>query len=173
MALYLLANGPMPTTAAFAAVTTGTSIKTMLQAKLGASTNGNGRVVEWGISFDGSAAATPIKVELLTTGSVKATITEFVAADIINLTDPNAAAVTDDFPFAFGAAGDESGYTATAEGSITATRIMDLQFIAPTNQYVKQFPLGREPTFNPSEFLRIRVHAGAAVNCYCYLQIEV
>jgi hypothetical protein len=100
MALYLLPNGPMPTTAAQAVVTTGNAIKTMLQVKLGASTNHPAKVVEWGISFDGSAAATPIKCELLTTGAIGATITEFVAADIISL-DPNTAAVTDDFPFAF------------------------------------------------------------------------
>jgi hypothetical protein len=173
MGLYFIANGPMPTTAAQAVVTTGTAIKTLLQAKLGGSTNMVGRVVEWGISFDGSAAATPIKCELLTTGSVAATITEFVAADIINLTDPNAGAVTDDFPLAFTSAGDESGYTATAEGTITATRMFDVQFVAPTNQYVKQFPLGREPTFKASEFLRIRVTAGAAVNAYCYIIFEV
>lgn len=173
MSLYLIANGPMPTTAAVAPVTTGTAIKTLLQAKLGGSTNMVGRVVEWGISFDGHTAATPIKCELLTTGSVGATVTEFVAADIVNLTDPNAGAVTDDFPLAFTAAGDESGYTATAEGTITATRVMDVQLIAPTNQYVKQFPLGREPTFKASEFLRIRVTAGAAVNAYCYMVIEV
>lgn len=170
--LYFVANGPMPTTAAQAAVTTGTAIKTLLQLKLNGSATNTARVVEWGISFDGSAAATPIKCELLTTGTVKATITEFVAADIINL-DPNGPAVTDDNPFAFGAGGDESGYTATAEGSITATRMMDVQFIAPTNQYIKQFPLGREPHFAPSEFLRIRVTAGAAVNAYCYMVVEV
>ncbi len=173
MGLYFIANGPMPTTAAQAVVTTGTAIKTLLQAKLGGSTNMTGRVVEWGISFDGSTAATPIKCELLTTGSVAATVTEFVAADIINLTDPNAGAVTDDFPLAFTAAGDESGYTATAEGTITATRMFDVQLVAPTNQYVKQFTLGREPTFKASEFLRIRVTAGAAVNAYCYIIFEV
>lgn len=173
MGQYLIANGPMPTTAAQAAVTTGTAIKTMLQAKLGANSNQPAKVVEWGISFDGSAAATPIKCELLTTGAIGATITEFLAADIINLSDPNAAAVTDDFPLAFTAAGDESGYTATAEGSIVATRMFDIQFIAPTNQYVKQFPLGREPQFKASEFCRIRVTAGTAVNCYCYMVLEI
>lgn len=173
MGLYFLANGPMPTTAAQAAVTTGTAIKTMLQVKLGASSNHTARIAEWGISFDGAAAATPIKCELLTTGTVRATVTEFVAADIINLGDSNASAVTDDFPFAFTAAGDESGYTATAEGTITATRMMDVQFIAPTNQYVKQFPLGREPEFKADEYLRVRVTAAAAVNCYCYVIIEI
>ena len=173
MGLYYLPNGPSPTTAAQAVVTTGTAIKTMLQVKLGGSTNQTAKIVEWGISFDGSAAATPIKCELLTTGTVKATITEYVAADIINLSDPNAAAVTDDFPFAFTAAGDESGYTATAEGTITATRMFDAQLVAPTNQYVKQFPLGREPVFRYDEYLRIRVTAGAAVNAYCYVIVEV
>jgi hypothetical protein len=173
MSLYLIANGPMPTTAAQAVVTTGTAIKTLLQAKMGANFNGTAKVVEWGISFDGFAAAAPIKVELLSTGSVGATITEFVAADIINLGDPYAGAVTDDFPLAFTAAGDESGYTATAEGSITTTRMFDVQLVAPTSQYVKQFPLGREPAFKASEFCRIRVTAGAAVNAYCYLILDI
>lgn len=172
MGLYTVYNGPMPTTAAQVPVTTGTAIKTLLQLKLGASTNHPGKIVEWGISFDGSAAATPIRCELLTTGAVGATITEFVAADIISL-DPNTAAVTDDFPFAFTAAGEESGYTATVEGTITATRELDVQLVAPTSQYVKQFPLGREPMFKASEFLRIRVTAAAAVNAYCYMVIEI
>lgn len=163
----------MQTTTAFAGVATGTNIKTMLQIKLGGSTNQTGKIVEWGISFNGSAAATPIKCELIATGSINATITEFVAADIINLGDPNAAAVTDDFPLAFTAAGDESGYTATAEGTITATRGFDEQYVAPTNQYIKQWPLGREPNFKNSEFVRVRVHAGADVNCVCYIIFEV
>ena len=173
MGLYLLANGPMQTTAAFAGASTGTSIKTMLQVKLGGSTNMVGKIVEWGISFNGSAAATPVKVELISTSTVNATITEFVAADIINLTDPNAGAVTDDFPFAFTAAGDESGYTATAEGTVTTVRNFDVQYIAGTNQYVKQFPLGREPAFKAAEYIRIRVTSGTDYGCYCYMVIEV
>ena len=53
MALYWIGNGPMPTTAAFAPVTTGTAIKTLLQLK----PFNIVRIVEWGVSFDGSAAA--------------------------------------------------------------------------------------------------------------------
>src|SRR3990172_3615649 len=77
--LYLFANGPMPTSAAQAVVTTGTAIKTLLQIK------GNGvslRVKEWGVSFDGSSAGTPIKVELLETDGA-ATVTAAVQADIV------------------------------------------------------------------------------------------
>ena len=173
MGQYKVYNGPMPTTASQVAVTTGTNIKTMLQIKLGGSTNQIGKVIAYGISFDGSAAATPIEVELLSTGTVAATVTEFVAADIINTGDPNAAAVTDDFPLAFTAAGDESGYTATAEGTITATRVLDCQLVAPTNQNFIQLPLGREWNWKASDFLRIRVKAGAAVNAICWIEFEV
>ena len=62
-----------------------------------------------------------------------------------------------------------TGYTASAEGTITATKMFDVQFIAPINQYVKQYPLGREPYMGVSKFLRIRVTAAAAVNAYCYI----
>ena len=169
---YLIVNGARPTSAAQVAVTTGTAIKTMLQVKLGAQIVQRAKIVEWGISFDGSAAATPINCELLSTKTVKATVTEHVASGIINL-DPNGTAPTDDNPFAFGAAGDETGYTATAEGTVTDTRPMDPQLIAPTNQYVKQWPLDREPEFDATEFVRIRVTAGAAVNCICYMVVEI
>lgn len=167
--LYLIANGPMPTTAAQAVVTTGTAIKTMLQVK--ASATNTLRVVEWGISFDGSAAATPIKCELLET-DVAATVTASVAADIIKL---NGDAISGGDPTTnlIPVGTTSTGYTSTSEGSITATRMFDVQLIAPTNQYVKQFPLGREPIVQVSKFLRVRVTAGSAVNAYCYVIVEV
>lgn len=173
MARYLIPNGPMPTTAAQVAVTTGTAIKTMLQVKLEATFIGVAKIVEWGLSFNGFAAALPIKVELLTTGTVKATITEHVATGILSQGGLSAA-VTDGNPFDFTAAADGTGFTATVEGTITATRQLDVpQFIAPTTQFVKQFPLGREPDFDPAEYMRIRVTAGTAVDCYCYVVVEV
>jgi hypothetical protein len=51
--------------------------------------------------------------------------------------------------------------------------MFDVQHIAPTAQYVKQWPLGREPSFAATEYLRIRVTAAAAVNAYCYVIVEV
>ena len=169
MAKYLIANGPSPTTAAQAVVTTGTAIKTMLQVKAGATKTL--KIKEWGISFDGSAAATPINVELLET-DVAATVTAHVAAGLVkfdaealNGGDPT----TNLIPVGTAA----TGYTASAEGTITATRMFDAQLIAPTNQYVKQFPLGDEPIIDLSKFARIRVTAGAAVGAYCYMIVEV
>lgn len=165
--LYLFANGAAPTTAAQVAVTTGTAIKTMLQVK--GVTGVQFKVKEWGINFDGSAAATPIKCELLETGTVFATVTAAAAADIVKFENPGNPTSTT--YFAVGTT--STGYTSTAEGTITASRMFDVQFVAPTNQYVKQFPLGLEPMVDAVSALRIRVTAGAAVNAYCYVILEV
>lgn len=169
MGLYFIANGASPTTAAQVAVTTGTSIKTLLQVK--ASATNTIKIKEWGISFDGSAAATPIKVELLET-DVAATVTASAAADIAKL-DGSALSGGDPTTNLIPVGTTSTGYTSTAEGTITSVRMFDVQFIAPTNQYVKQFPLGTEPVIQISKFGRIRVTAGAAVNAYCYMVVEV
>lgn len=169
MGLYTIFNGPSPTTAAQVPVTTGTAIKTLLQVK--PSATNTLKIVEWGISFDGSAAATPIKVELLET-DVAATVTASAAADIVK-TDAAALAGGDPTTNLIQVGTTSTGYTSTGEGTITATRVLDAQLVAPTNQYVKQFPLGREPVIQISKFARIRVTAGAAVNAYCYMVVEV
>lgn len=170
MALFLLGNGPMQTTAAFAAVTTGTAVKTMLQFKPSATLVA--RIIEWGISFDGSSAATPGKVELIET-DVAATVTAMVAADITKL-DADAIACGDPTTNLIPVGTTSTGYTATGEGSITAVRNLDgPQFISPTTQFIKQFPLGREPVVQVSKFARIRVTFGTAVNAYCYMIISV
>jgi hypothetical protein len=169
VAIYTIYNGPAPTTAAQVVVSTGTAIKTLLQVKPGATKNA--KIIEWGISFDGSVAAVPIKCELLET-DVAATVTASAAADIVK-TDDNALTGGDPTTALIAVGTTSTGYTASAEGSITATRMFDAQLIAPTNQYVKQFPLGREPTIQISKFGRIRVTAPAAVNAYCYMVVEV
>jgi hypothetical protein len=168
MGIFLLSNGAMQTTAAPVAVTTGTSIKTLLQFK--ASATLTAKIIEWGISFDGSAAATPIKVELIET-DVAATVTAAVAADLTKL-DSDALAGGDPTTNLIQVGTTATGYTASGEGSITAVRNLDApQFIAPTTQYQKQFPLGREPVIQVAKFARIRVTAGAAVNAFCYVVI--
>lgn len=160
---YRAYNGAMPTTAALAPVTTGTAIKTLLQ--IATPSTEQFRVVEWGISFDGSAAATPGKVELIET-DVAATVTAHVASGIIKVNAPNdvASLVT------LGTAA--TGYTSSAEGTTTASRLLDYQLIAPTGQYVIQYPLGREKEVNASKFLRVRVTFGTAVNAVCYVEWE-
>lgn len=170
MAIYLIGNGPMQTTAAFAPVTTGTAIKTLLQVKPSATVLA--KIIEWGISFDGFAAALPIRVELIET-DVAATVTASAANDITKV-DSDALMGGDPTTNLIQVGTTATGYTSTAEGSITALRNLDApQFISPMNQFIKQFPLGNEPTIQISKFARIRVTAGAAVNAYCYMVLKI
>lgn len=166
MARYRIYNGPMPTTASQVAVTTGTAIKTLLQLK----PFNQCKIVAWGISFDGSAAATPIEVELLETGTIFGTVTASVDADCIKLNGADQA-VASVAGLTMGTSA--TGYTCTSEGSITTTRMFDCQLVAPTNQYIYQFPLGQEPVMVIGNATRVRVKAGTAVNAICFIEVEI
>lgn len=166
MARYRIYNGVMPTTAAFVAVTTGTAIKTLLQLK----PFNQAKITAWGISFDGSAAATPITVQLCETGTVFGTVTTLADADCIKL-DGADQAVASIAGLTMGTSA--TGYTCTSEGSITTQRMFDTQFVAPTNQYIYQFPLGQEPVLVIGNACRIIVKAGAAVNAICWIEVNI
>lgn len=161
--LYKIFNGPMPTTASQVAVTTGTAIKTLLQVK--GVTAVLTKVYAWGISFDGAAAAAGINVELCETGTVFGTVTASAAADITKFNSPNAPTSTTYWSVGTAA----TGYTCTAEGSITAVRQFDCHLIQPTGDYAWHFPLGTEPVVDAVSALRIRVKAAAAVNAICWI----
>ena len=66
-----------------------------------------------------------------------------------------------------------TGYTASAEGTITATKVYDGQLVAPTNQYIYQFPLGQEPKLIIGNAYRVRVKAGTAVNAICWIELDI
>jgi hypothetical protein len=166
---YIAWNGAMPTTAAIPKVATGTSIKTMLQLVPGYPI----KIIEWGMSFDGTAAATPGTCELIETGAVAATVTAYGAADVMPFDGyaPANTAGSTGVPLNLGTA--LSGFTSTSEGTVTATRVADTQLVAPTNQYLKQYPLSREFVVPVSKVLRVRMTFGASVNTLCYVLFEV
>lgn len=159
--LYQTWNGPAPTTASQAAVATGTGIKTMLQLST-PSTKGI-TIVEWGFSFDGSAAAAGIEVELLDTSVAATAGTASVAGDLLKLTAPS-----DEASLLTLGTGN-TGYTFGTEGTPANVRMLDACFNQPTNYYIKQWPLGYGPVVLLSRFVRVRVKAAAAVNMLCYV----
>jgi hypothetical protein len=165
--LFLLFNGAQQTTAAPVKVGVST-IKTMLQVK---PANVPLRIVEWGCSFDASAAATPGQVELIDTGTVAATVTATATADITQL-DAEAVQANINTTF-FTLSTVTTGYTATIEGSVAAVRnLAGPQQIAPTNQFIEQFPLGYRPYLLVANYMRIRMTFANAVNAYCYVIVE-
>lgn len=161
---FILYNGPEPTTASrITVVTIAATVRTMLQ--IGVPSSLEITPVAWGCSFDASAAGVPGMVELIET-DVAATVTSLTPtkynypAGPVSLC-PGGAALT--------------GYTpagATTEGTIAAVRTCDAQQIAPTNQFVYQWPLGREFRVGVSKFLRIRMKFAVAVNALCWVQWE-
>ena len=164
---YAVMNGAAPGAAAAVAITTGTSIKTMLQIATNTTTPAI-RFVEWWVEFDGSTAATPIKVELIrNTGGAQSTLTAYVAADIAKVNDPNAPTSSIQLGTAL------SGFNnTTAEVTPTGAVSLETHFVPPTSGIYVQFPLGREPEVQVSAFARVRTTAGAAVNCYAGVMWE-
>lgn len=170
---YVVYNGPMPTTAPITPVTTSATLFTLLQ--IVPSANTPAKIIEWGVSFNGSALAAGFQCELVETGTVAATVTAYATADVMAYGDPNAPAqsgtTSTSVPLNIGTA--YSGYTSSAEGSTTACRSFDSQQVEPIGGYWKQFPLGREPAIKPGNVCRIRVHGDGTTKCVCYIVFEV
>lgn len=161
---YRTWNGPMPTTAAQAKVTTGTAIKTMLQ--LATPATRQIQLISWGFSLDVAPGAASV-VELLQT-DVAATVTAHTASGVQQL-DPNAPASL----LTLGTAA--TGYTATAEGTITAARVFDTKQIplaagATDLTYTWQWMPDERPIVAVSRFLRVRAtFATSASNMTCWV----
>lgn len=148
---YKTWNSAMPTTAAMSAVATGTTIKTMLQ--IATPSTRQLQIISWGYTLSGLPGATGI-VELLQT-DVAATVVAHVAAGVQPL-DPNA-------PASLVTLGTSAtGYTASAEGSTTASRVFDTDQISTTAgatlvNYDYQFMPDERPIVAVSKFLRVRI----------------
>ena len=164
---YAVMNGAAPGAAAAVPITTGTAIKTHIQLATNTTTPAI-RVVEWWTEFDGSTAATPIKVELIRhTGGPQTTLTAYAATDIAKVNDPNAPASSIQLGTAL------SGFSnTTTEVTPTTAVSLETHFVPPTSGIYVQFPLGREPEVQVSAFARVRTTAGAAVNAYCGVMWE-
>lgn len=135
---YMAWNFAMPTTAAPTPVSTGTAIKTMLQI----APTRLIELLEWGYSIDDVPGADSV-FELLTTGTVAATVTAHGSTGIIKLGNP----ASDASQVTLGASA--TGFTASAEGAITATRLFDavgMDSATPTGL------MTHRKTFMPGEF---------------------
>lgn len=159
MPSYLAYNGPMLTTGSYTPITTGVAAKTLLQIK--APSAAPMLVWKWGVDFDGTGT-TPIKCELIETGTVAATVTAHTSTGIYQYGQGQVASQVQ-----LGTSA--SGYTSSAEGTITATRHAMLNSVLPGNGDRNEWSLGREFYVPPGNILRIRVTAASAVNAMCYI----
>lgn len=158
---YIAWNGATGAlTAALVPVTTGTTIKTMLQIK----PTTNISIIEWGYRFDVMPTAL-VSVQLITTGTVAATVTAHVAAGIHPYDDAGAPAS------AVTLGTTSTGYTSSGEGSVTSTRLLGYN-PELAQSFTQQFPLDREPGVVSTDYLRIRATTATAINMVCYVVWE-
>src|SRR5690348_10044657 len=141
----------MPTTAAQQSVTTGTTIKTMLQ--IATPSTRRIQLVEWWWGFDDPPGADGV-VELIET-DVAATVAAHVASGVQPQDPGNPASL-----MTLGVSA--TGYTASAEGTPTATRTFDAKSLSSTSgesllEGGRVWLPGRGPIVAVSKFLRIRV----------------
>jgi hypothetical protein len=176
---YFVQNSAQQTTAAPAKQATGAAVRTMLQLAPLVSSFPI-KLIEWGCSFDGSAAATPGEVEVFACTGAATMTTALGTADVMpwdRLEAPVNTSGSSGSPLSLGTALSGFATTSVTEGTVANTRNFDIQQIAPTSQYVKQWPLGREPQLggnsSTQEFLRVRMTFGATVNAYIYVIFEV
>lgn len=162
---YRIYNAAMPTTAALASVTTNTVIQTLLQLAVPA-----GRAFQipaWGFTVDDVPGADGV-IELVDTAAIAATVTAHASTGIVKLDN-----TIDTSLATLGV--NATGFTATAEGAIVATRVLDVVRLSSTsaeitqNPYEKEWPWHRIPTVGASRFLRVRATTpttGVAISCW-------
>jgi hypothetical protein len=160
--VYQAFNGAQPTTAAIVKVATGTSIKTMLQLATGSSKPI--RIMAWGYTMD-TAPGGVGTIELIQT-DVAATVTAHVASGLVSY---NASKTPSSLTLGTAA----TGYTGSAEGSITATTVFDAVGIGATSAltYTQTFLTDNRPVLPVSSFLRIRATiATTGTNMLCWIK---
>lgn len=164
MAIYRAWNGPAPTTAAQASVAVANGVKTMLQ--LATPSTGQIQLIGWGYTIDVAPAGIGT-VELLET-DVAATVTAHVASGLVK-SDPNAPNST----LTLGTSA--TGYTATVEGTITATRVFGgykIPVAAGSTDLTRdwQWLYGLGPIVAVSKFCRVRTTFTATTpTMLCYI----
>jgi hypothetical protein len=166
MPSYIAYNGHMQTGATYAPVPIGTTgvgpnPKTMLQIK--APSAAPMTVWKWGIDFDGSGTV-PMRCELIETGVVAATVTAHADAGVQGYGPaPWMSQVQKSTS--------GTGFTSTAEGTITTSRVAAMNSVLPGNGDRNEWSLGREFVVAPGNILRVRVYnpTATAINALCFV----
>ncbi len=164
MTLYIAYNCAIDATAGVLAGTsyaTGAKVAIQLAPPAGR----NIRVVEWGVSFNGSAAGTPAVCTLAQASAASTTTTAHSTSTIMPVGDNNKAS-----QLSMGTT--TSGFGNGAITTNTTERQFAAAFVGPTSQYEKQFPLGRDYVVEPSKFLQLRINTAATYTAVAYIVFE-
>jgi hypothetical protein len=144
---------PHTAAGALTRVATGTALKTLLQ--IGIPANQAINILGWGCSFRGVAAADPPGELYLLESDVAATVTS-LTPDLWRIPLGIAAKCVGGTAL--------TGYNASAEGTITASRIIDAQQVHPQTGYGVWFAPGEQPRVENTSARFLRIRANFSVN---------
>lgn len=166
MTIYVAYNVGMETTVQ--TVNGGQSLATgaKVTLQLGIPSGGQIEILEYGVSMDASAAATPAAVMLGSTATATTLGTAHSTTTVKPLLDPNAVASR------LTMSTSTTAFGATIPASRTTLRVADRQYVPPTGQYVKLWPLGLWPKFGATgaaEYLQLILNTSATVNVLGYI----
>ena len=124
------------------------------------------RLVEWGVSFNGSAAGAPAVCELVQNGTAATVSTAHSTSTILPMGDN-----TKTSGLTMGTTSSGYGNGATSNSNVP-DKYFDTQFIGPMSQYLKQWPLGREPIVAASKYCQLRINTAATLTAIAYIVFE-
>ncbi len=168
---YTCWNGAAATTAAMASVTTGTSIKAMLQ--LSTPSTRQIQILSWGYQLSAAPASGTGQIELLQVDVAASGGVAHVAAGVQPL-DPNAP------PSLLTLGTGNTGYSFATLNSPTVSRSFDQSIIPATTaaagiaslDYYKDFMPDERPIIAVSKFLQVRVTFTAAVSMSTFIVFD-
>jgi hypothetical protein len=123
------------------------------------------RIVEWGISFNGTAAGAPAVCTLAQASAATTSMTAHSTSTVLPVGDnPKVSSLT-------------MGTGSTAYGAVAiTTNTTERQFagalVGPMTQYEKQFPLGRDYVVSPSKYCQLRINTAATLTAVAYIVFE-
>ena len=150
MPVYLAYNGPMPTTAAVPAVTTGTTIKTMQQ--ISTPSTRQIQLLGWGFESDDPPGADAV-IDLIQADTA-ATVTAYTSTGIVK-DDPGETASLITLGIS------NSGFTSSSETAPVAVRVFDVKSLSSVSgesvlSYAREWLPFLGPKVAVSTFLRVR-----------------
>ena len=122
-------------------------------------------ICEWSVSFSGSASGAPAMCTLVQAGTASTMSTAHSTSTIMAIGGQQR-----NSSLSMGTT--TSGYGNGAITTNTTTRQYDTQQIGPMSQFIKQWPLGREPWVPASGLLQLRINTAATLTAVAYIVFE-
>lgn len=168
MAQFMALNHAFSTTTSINAGTVYNSGTDRMAIQLQVPSGRRIRIIEYGVSFNDTAAHTPARVELVEASTASTCSTAHTTSTVKAIGEDSGATSA----LTFGAT-TNTGYGNGAITSTTTSRYFDSQFVPPTGQFVKQWPLGREPwSVGSGIYVQLRIQTSSNANAVAYIVWE-